>query len=535
MKTKRKNLKATMRLGMVVAVLLASCAHGFHPNFAVHHRGQGTTYRTTKTPMAPFVSYESLKTRHNAGPVGTDKVSLESSAIAHHSAPSDGVLDTVLSFPAVWSLSIMLTLVSLLYAWESFVETVRETLPQTFQPVFEKMWAEVAGLGFIGLFLQVLVHPFEPVLGELSEKYLGEEEILLESFEFLHTAFFQVGIAFFFAAGYQVAVSLKNMDRLNGLEEIGLDPGDGSCTASPSRIAAFMDAPSLPSKATPYTDDEMLSLIPRTTVWEELKLSTEKRNGQSLLIRSYLVEQGSISENTRVKPVMEERFSDLLFELVELSPLTWLPLVPALALANAVDLSHDVVNSSSPNALDSAGFFFSSPEALVPSVVIVSLSVLWGLTNFWKMSEIKSMMLPTTALVEASENGAQAQSVHILPPRFKVPREMKSFTSSPSFVGSVERFFASNEEEESPSTISSLYGEAGGFEFYLSSLRFHTWLCITNIVFFGTQIIPRDIQALVGQSIEMAGDPGSVVPELVTYSSMVVISVALLALSPTTL
>ena len=80
---------------------------------------------------------------------------------AHHHV-SNGSVDAILSYPAVWSLSIMLILVGLLTAWEYFVETVRETLPKTFVPVFEKMWSEVAGLGFIGLVLQIVVHPWEP-------------------------------------------------------------------------------------------------------------------------------------------------------------------------------------------------------------------------------------------------------------------------------------------------------------------------------------------------------------------------------------
>ncbi|KAL7564138.1 hypothetical protein ACA910_021113 [Epithemia clementina (nom. ined.)] len=477
------------------------------------------------------VAYNGLGFEHDALPL-----------IAQHSnnIAADNVLDAVLSFPAFWSLSIMVTLVALLYTWESFVETVRETIPHTFLPVFEKMWAEVAGLGFIGLFLQVLVHPFEHWLGHLSEKYLGEEEILLESFEFVHTAFFQVGIAFFTAAGYQVAVSLHNMERLNNLEEIGLNGHAGTCTVTPNRLATFLDAPSIPARDVPYTDEEVLALLPRTTVWEEFQIPSEKRNAQSLLIRAYMIDEGVLPESARMMPLMEARFSNILFELVELSPLTWLPLVPALALGNAVDLSHDVVNSASPNALDAAGFFFSSPEALVPSLAIEFLSVVWGLVNFWKMSEIKSMILPTLVLKkEDSPSGSGSTAACIVSPRSKVPSQVENFSSSPPLLAAVERFFSKQGERESTeeggkaARILALYGE-GNPELYLSSLQLHTWLCITSVVFFGTQILPRDLEAFLYNRVAMAGDPANVLPEFLTYTFLVAISLALLALSPST-
>jgi len=49
----------------------------------------------------------------------------------------------------------------------------------------------------------------------------------------------------------------------------------------------------------------------------------------------------------------EEVLAHNLNETVELSPLVWLPIIQALAVANAVDLSHDVVNAASPNAYES--------------------------------------------------------------------------------------------------------------------------------------------------------------------------------------
>ena len=51
------------------------------------------------------------------------------------------------------------------------------------------MLAEVGGLGFIGLFLSTVVTggPIGQVVEGMSDEFLGEGELLLETFEFLHT------------------------------------------------------------------------------------------------------------------------------------------------------------------------------------------------------------------------------------------------------------------------------------------------------------------------------------------------------------
>ena len=66
------------------------------------------------------------------------------------------------------------------------------------------MLGEIGGLGFIGLFLSLFATTSDPDRGlgriscTLSEEFLGEREILLETFESLHGYFFEVGIVAFF-------------------------------------------------------------------------------------------------------------------------------------------------------------------------------------------------------------------------------------------------------------------------------------------------------------------------------------------------
>lgn len=52
---------------------------------------------------------------------------------------------------------------------------------------------------------------------------MGDEELLLEAFEFLHTFFFQVGILFFVVAGVCVGAVLEEVNQLEEISALALD------------------------------------------------------------------------------------------------------------------------------------------------------------------------------------------------------------------------------------------------------------------------------------------------------------------------
>jgi hypothetical protein len=108
-----------------------------------------------------------------------------------------------------------------------------------------------------------------------------------------------------------------------------------------------------------------------------------------------------------------------------------------------------------------------------------------------------------------------------------------NFDSTPQLIKPIERIF----RKEPKNINAELFGEvgAGGPEFYLNSIKFHTWLCVANIFFFSTQILPRDFYALLHEASVEVGDPDSLVPEILTYGALVVINVMQLYFSPTTL
>ena len=94
---------------------------------------------------------------------------------------------------------------------------IRHNTPKPIMQVIDSMLAEVGGLGFIGLFLSTIVTggPLGQIISSLSSNYLNDDELLLETFEFLHTFFFQVGILFFAIAGIVVGAVLKDVQSLS--------------------------------------------------------------------------------------------------------------------------------------------------------------------------------------------------------------------------------------------------------------------------------------------------------------------------------
>uniref|UniRef100_A0A7S3PAG3 Uncharacterized protein n=1 Tax=Amphora coffeiformis TaxID=265554 RepID=A0A7S3PAG3_9STRA len=371
----------------------------------------------------------------------------------------------------------MFVIVGLLYAWEGFVGWARQAVGKSLQPVVESILAEMGGLGFIGLLLQTFAPANREFLEHLSVQLFGEEEILMETFEFLHTAFFQVGVGFFVAAGAMVALGIQKLYEIETIEELQVDLTTGACTVTPETLARYL----------PYAPQEQQERT-QQNLWNEIAMSTEER-----------------------------------VELVELSPLTWIYLIPVLALANSIDLSHDVINANSPNAFESSGFFFSTPWAILPSVFTVLSSSVWGIWNCWKMTEIKYMLLPR--LGRTSSTG----EVDVLAAPIDVKGLRENFNSSPSWVQPLEALWA----KPAVTDYDRLFGMAGaaGLDLYRNSIKIQSWLCITNIVFFGTQIVPRDLGAILSGA--QVGAPEYLTIELLTYGSFVVLSLLqLLFVSP---
>ncbi|KAG7344177.1 hypothetical protein IV203_022185 [Nitzschia inconspicua] len=409
--------------------------------------------------------------------------------------------------PALGSSLIMLTIVGLLYMWEESVEWMRESVPKTIKPVVDSILAEIGGLGFIGLILQSVLGngAVKEGLEGLSMAFFQEKDTLVENFEFLHTAFFQVGIGFFIAAGAMTVEGIKKLNEIKTVEGLEVDAATGACLVTPTVLCKYI----------PVKETNQNAIPGGNILWDELFMKKEERAGRVLLIRIQLMKLfPHLQETFRVETVVQASFAQNLYKVVELSPLTWIYLIPALSLANALDLSHDVINSASPNAADSVGYFFSTRSVFGPSLLSVTLSVVWGVWNCWKLTKIKYMIMPRLG------KNAISGETEVLPPLMDSKSSRQAFHSSPAWVRPIERIWS----KPAITPLDELFGEAGrsGMKMYQTSIKYQTWLCLTHIVFFGTQIIPRDIVAIwTGATV---GDPDHLIPELVAYSIFVLAS-----------
>ena len=426
----------------------------------------------------------------------------------------------------------MLSIVALLFTWEEAVKSAREKLPATLMPVVDSMLAEMGGLGFIGLVLGVFVTdgPLGGLVGEISEQYLGDEEILLSSFEFLHTAFFEVGVGFFLISGFTVAKVLDKINSLSDFSRVVFDTNaDGNVCLEELSDVLGVDTVIVDLNGDGnLTQDEIsqaLQKAPRPTLYEQLFITSDEVKAEALVVRERFLQTCSVSPDFRIEKYFAKVFGHNLEEIVELSPLTWLPLIPALSLGRSVDLSRDVISAASANAAESSGFFLASRAFFGVSSAFAVIGLIWGLWNFWKLNAMKEMLVPV--LVRDSSTGCRAT---LLPPRYEDKQLMKEFNSSPSIFGWIESFFSEpprNDQEK-------LFGAVGaaGPELYRNSIKFHTWLIVSQIVFWGTQIVARDANALI-QGLEV-GNPDLLVPELVVFALYVTSAIGQLLLAPQT-
>lgn len=454
-----------------------------------------------------------------------------------------GVVKQLLHNPTLWSVMAMTTIVGLLVAWEEAIEKIRHNTPKPIMPVIDSMLAEVGGLGFIGLFLSTIVTggPLGRVVSSLSEEFLGDDELLIETFEFLHTFFFQVGILFFVIAGVVVGAVLQEVQNLSEISALAMD-ADGDGEVSLDELADALKVQSMIVDMDGdgiITDEEKVEALRMATpphqnvfadIYNEYTMSNTERAGEQLVVRERMMEQMKLPDTFRIEDYFAQIFGRNLKEVVELSPVTWLPLIPLIAIDNSVDLTRDVVSASSSNAFDSCGYFFATPWVLYPTIFIQVASLIWALFIFWKVSTVKNMLLPTIV-----KENSDSEAI-LLPPRYEDEYFMNRFESSPSIFGWGEQFFTGGGSKTYPARNAheELFGASGAKfpKIYRQAIQIQTWLTVALIVYSTTQIIYRDTAALyLGADV---GCSETVVQELILWSVFVASSMFQLSMAPTT-
>lgn len=448
----------------------------------------------------------------------------------------------LLEFAELWSVLAMTCIVALLVAWEESIEKIIHNTPKQIKPVIDSMLAEVGGLGFIGLFLSTIVvgGPLGSIVEQISERFLDDGELLLETFEFLHTFFFQVGILFFAISGIVVGAVLKEVSELGQISELALDAdGDGEVTLDELADALNVESMIVDLDGDGVIDEyeigEALRVVSErdgNVLVEEYSTTEAERAAECLVIRQRMLEELGLPQTFKIEEYFAEIFGEDLEEFVELSPVTWLPLIPLIAISNSVDIRNHVVSASSSNAFDSCGYFFESPLNLYSTIVLQIVGLAWALFNFWKMASIKRMLVPT--LVKGSEVGEAI----LLPPRYMDDHLRDQFNSSPAWVAWIERRLTDGGDKKYPSKNQheELFGAVGSKfpEAYRDSIRFHTWLSVAQITYFTTQIVLRDASALLGGVAGRVDNPNAVASELILWSIFTASSIFELSLAPTT-
>lgn len=155
------------------------------------------------------------------------------------------------------------------------------------------------------------------------------------------------------------------------------------------------------------------------------------------------------------------------------------------------------------------------------------------------MTQIKYMLIPQLGerINAPGSDGANGSAgsdstFQILPPLIDNEQARKNFVSSPVWVQPIESLWA----RPAQTPYDELFGMAGaaGPHLYRNSIKFQTWLCITHIVFFGSQIVTRDLNAIfLSGTTASVGNPEYVTLELITYGSFVLLSlIQLLFVTP---
>ncbi|CAB9507438.1 expressed unknown protein [Seminavis robusta] len=400
-------------------------------------------------------------------------------------------------------------IVGLLVGWQKMTKYFYLRQPPSFRPVQESIFNTLAGLGVVGVSLNLIlgVQPVQKSLTTFSKDFFGKPDILVENVMFLHDAIFQLGVAFAICAGLMLIRGERKLIDIASIQEEQIDPQTGIYRLTAENLARYIKIREFnrPQEQPGYIG-----------IQREIFMDTGEWSAKILLLRSHVMDLfPSLPADFRVEALMEEDFAANMYKAVQVPFFAWALYIPALAISNSIDLSHGVVNSGAANDAASAGYFFDEFFSFVPSISSVIIGSIWGWWNCWKMTQVKYMILPRLEPDQANDGMPV-----IRPPPMYNDYVRSTFDASPPSLRRVERFWG-----KEPQTIyDDLFGQAGsaGLELYGNSIKYQFWLTLTNVVYFGLQILPRDLEVFVNGA--KAGDPTNVSVELWFYAIMMSVS-----------
>ena len=158
---------------------------------------------------------------------------------------------------------------------------------------------------------------------------------------------------------------------------------------------------------------------------------------------------------------------------------------------------------------------------LVPQLVVVSDSSSSASSESRASGRRKSLQKASKTIMAPPIEDANARKEFV---------ERLSSDPAVAILRPFEEYFC-----KAPATnrVEELFGAVGkaGPKFYFNSINLHTWLCVTSILGFTAQIVPRDLAALASGTTAV---PELVAPEIWVFGAFAVANFAQLLLAPTT-
>jgi hypothetical protein len=126
----------------------------------------------------------------------------------------------------VWPFILISIILLLSSGFESIKGYIEHRTPETFEPITDAFFSELATLGFIGAIAFVLTYNFDSscegacsVMQRLSMQALGEPMELQENFETLHFLLFAVSVVFIFVVLLLLSMTLAASKGFEGIEK----------------------------------------------------------------------------------------------------------------------------------------------------------------------------------------------------------------------------------------------------------------------------------------------------------------------------
>jgi len=347
--------------------------------------------------------------------------------------------------------------------------------------VLNSMLGEIAGLGFIGLLLRLSESFFGPSFEAMSEAAFGEEEALIEAFEFMHNKFFEVATLYFLYQGWMLKRMLNTMGkRLVSIQKADAD-GDGDVTEAEFE-AAF--------GARGLEDRSFGSML----LAGELGMSL----GDVYLFSRRFIESHGLTKAFNPLVYLDEVGAANLIVMVELQPLVWLGMLPPLCVFESIKIRAEVPGDDVNG--EAAGTYFRTPELLIATILVEVIGIAWGCYNYCKVLALKRILRP-----RIHKNPYTHKLQYGAPPVYDdgaidafLEAHDWSLMSCTRMLTHVTRSYGDVGHEQH--RLFSIAGSQGP-NLLMRSIKFHTWFLMAGATFCFTAVLVPDLIALSHQGL----------------------------------